>query len=157
MPGDQILFGAAALPEPDRRWLAAAERLPVDSVWQGGHLLPPTSTGEAITRLALMTAWTERVRVGSSVLLLPLYHPVVLAKQLADLDARAGGRLRVGVGVGGEFPQEFRAVGVPMDERGARTSEAMEVLRALWQGGPVTRPGRFFPLDDIEVRPVAPP
>src|SRR5690349_10013325 len=104
-----------------------------------------------------MTAWTERVDVGAAVLLLPLYHPVVLAKQLADLDARSGGRLRVGVGVGGEFPQEFRAVGVPMGERGARTSEAMEVLRALWQGGPVTRRGRFFPLDDIEVRPVAPP
>jgi probable F420-dependent oxidoreductase len=157
MPGDQVTFGVAALPEPDRDWLAAAERLPIDSVWQGGHLLPPTSTGEAITRLALMTAWTERVRVGSSVLLLPLYHPVVLAKQLADLDSRSGGRVSVGVGVGGEFNAEFASVGVPVSERGARTSESMEVLRTLWQGGQVSYHGKFFSFDDVRLNPVLPP
>ncbi len=85
-----ITLGAAVLPEPDRAWLRAVEELPVDSVWQGGHLLPPGASGEAITRLALMTAWTERVQVGTAVLLLPLYHPVVVAKQLADLDAHSG-------------------------------------------------------------------
>lgn len=157
MPGDRISFGAAAIPEPDRAWLAAVERLPVDSVWQGGHLLPPSPTGEAITRLALMTAWTERVRVGTAVLLLPLYHPVVVAKQLADLDARSGGRVSVGVGVGGELRHEFEAVGVPVAERGPRTDEAMEVLRTLWAGGPVSHHGRFFDLDDVELRPVQPP
>ena len=114
MPGDRITFGAAALPEPDRAWLAAAERLPIESLWQGGHVLPRTGTGEAITRLALLTAWTERVRVGTAILVLPLYQPVVVAKQLADLDAWSGGRVSVGVGVGGEFPQEFEAVGVPV-------------------------------------------
>lgn len=154
MPGDRIVFGAAAIPEPDRDWLAAAERLPIGSVWQGGHLLPPSPTGEAITRLALMTAWTERVRVGTAVLLLPLYHPVVVAKQLADLDARSGGRVSVGVGVGGEFRQEFDAVGVPVSERGPRTSEAMQVLRALWRGGPVSHQGTFFQFGDVELRPV---
>jgi probable F420-dependent oxidoreductase len=157
MPGDQVTFGAAALPEPDRDWLAAAERLPIDSVWQGGHLLPPTGTGEAITRLALMTAWTERVRVGSSVLLLPLYHPVVIAKQLADLDSRSGGRVSVGVGVGGEFSAEFTSVGVPVSERGARTDEAMEVLRTLWRGGPASHHGRFFSFDDVRLNPVQGP
>lgn len=157
MPGDHVTFGAAALPEPDRDWLAAAERLPIDSVWQGGHLLPPTSTGEAMTRLALMTAWTERVRVGTSVLLLPLYHPVVLAKQLADLDSRSGGRVSVGVGVGGEFSAEFEAVGVPVSERGARTSESMQVLRALWRGGQVSHHGKFFSVDDVTLNPVLPP
>ena len=90
-----ITFGAAALPEPDAKWLAAAERLPIESIWQGGHVLPPTGTGEAITRLALMTAWTERVRVGTAILLLPLYQPVLVAKQLADLDSRSGGRTRI--------------------------------------------------------------
>src|SRR3954447_17323674 len=86
LSAEQITFGAAALPEPDPTWLAAVERLPIESVWHGGHLLPPTATGEAITRLALLTAWTERVRVGSAVLVLPLYHPVIVAKQIADLD-----------------------------------------------------------------------
>jgi len=150
----RIMMGAAAIPEPDRDWLAAVERLPVDSVWQGGHLLPPTATGEAITRLALMTAWTERVRVGTSVLLLPLYHPVTVAKQLADLDSRSGGRLTVGVGVGGEFQAEFDAVGVPVSERGPRTDEAITILRALWQGGPARHDGSFFRFPEVELRPV---
>jgi probable F420-dependent oxidoreductase len=154
---DRIALGAAALPEPDRAWLAAAERLPLDSVWQGGHVLPPSATGEAITRLALLTAWTERLRVGSAVLVLPLYSPVVVAKQLADLDARSGGRVTVGVGVGGEFADEFAAVGVPIAERGPRTDEAMDLLRALWSGKPVTHHGRFFDVDDVLLRPVAPP
>ncbi len=156
MSSDRIALGAAALPEPDPAWLAAAEQLPLDSVWQGGHVLPPSATGEAVTRLALLTAWTERVRVGSAVLVLPLYHPVVVAKQLADLDARSGGRLTVGVGVGGDFPDEFAAVGVPVAERGARTDEAMDVLRTLWRGGPVTHHGRWVDLDGVELRPVAP-
>ncbi|QFG20312.1 LLM class flavin-dependent oxidoreductase [Actinomadura sp. WMMB 499] len=157
MSGDRISFGAAAIPEPEPRWLAAAERLPIASVWQGGHVLPPSATGEAITRLALMTAWTERVRVGAAVLQLPLYHPVIAAKQLADLDARSGGRLAVGVGVGGEFPAEFEALGVPLAERGPRTDEAMQVLRTLWKGGPVRHHGRFFRFGDAELRPVRPP
>jgi probable F420-dependent oxidoreductase len=157
LPGDRVIFGAAAIPEPDRDWLAAAERLPIESIWQGGHLLPPGPTGEAITRLALLTAWTRRVRVGTAVLLLPLYHPVVVAKQLADLDSRSGGRVCVGVGVGGEFRREFDAVGVPVGERGPRTDEAMRVLRTLWRGGPVSHHGRFFRFDDAELRPVLPP
>nr|MDT0664682.1 LLM class flavin-dependent oxidoreductase [Micromonospora sp. DSM 115978] len=74
-PDDRITFGVAALPEPDRAWLAAAEQLPIESVWQGGHILPRHPTGEAVTRLALLAAWTERVRVGTAVLVLPLYHP----------------------------------------------------------------------------------
>lgn len=154
MPEERITFGAAALPEPDRAWLAAVEELPVASVWQGGHVLPPSRSGEVITRLALMTAWTERVRLGTAVLVLPLYNPVVVAKQIADLDEHAGGRITVGVGVGGEFRQEFDAVGIPLAERGARTDEAMEVLRALWRGGPVTHHGKFFHLDEVELRPV---
>ncbi|GAB2831736.1 LLM class flavin-dependent oxidoreductase [Actinocorallia aurea] len=154
MAEDRVVLGAAAIPEPDRDWLAAVERLPVASVWQGGHVLPPSGTGEAVTRLALMTAWTERVRVGSAVLMLPLYHPVLAAKQLADLDSRSGGRLIAGVGVGGEFPQEFAAMGVPVRERGARTDEAMDVLRKLWQGAPASHQGRFFSFDDVELRPV---
>ena len=156
MPGDRIVMGAAALPEPERGWLAAAERLPIDSIWQGGHVLPRTGTGEAITRLALLTAWTERVRVGTAVLVLPLYHPMIVAKQLADLDAWSGGRVSVGVGVGGEFPHEFDAVGVPVSERGARTDEAMDVLRALWAGEKVTHHGAFFDFDDVELVPVEP-
>jgi len=151
---DRIVFGAAAIPEPERAWLAAAEKLPIESIWQGGHVLPPTATGEAITRLALLTAWTERVRIGTAVLVLPLYQPVVVAKQLGDLDARSGGRVTVGVGAGGEFVKEFEAVGVPLAERGARLNEGIEVMRKLWSGDAVTHTGRFYPLQDIQLRSV---
>ncbi len=97
------------------------------------------------------------MRVGTAILVLPLYHPVVAAKQLADLDAWSGGRVSVGVGVGGEFPEEFAAVGVPIAERGPRTDEAMELLRSLWTGEPVTHHGRFFDVDDVRLIPVTPP
>ena len=154
MPADRIVFGAAAIPEPEPRWLAAVEETPIESIWQGGHVLSPRATGEAITRLALLTAWTERVRVGTAILLLPLYHPVVVAKQVADLDARSGGRVTLGVGVGGEFPAEFDAVGVPLAERGPRTDESIDVLRALWTGKPVSHRGRFFELDGAQLNTV---
>jgi alkanesulfonate monooxygenase SsuD/methylene tetrahydromethanopterin reductase-like flavin-dependent oxidoreductase (luciferase family) len=154
---ERIELGAAALPEPEKAWLSAVEKLPVDSIWQGGHVLPPTATGEAITRLALLTAWTERVRIGTAVLVLPLYNPVVVAKQLADLDSRSGGRVTVGVGAGGEFAKEFEAVGVPLAERGGRTTEGIEVLRKLWSGGPVSYSGRYYSLSDVELRTVKPP
>jgi alkanesulfonate monooxygenase SsuD/methylene tetrahydromethanopterin reductase-like flavin-dependent oxidoreductase (luciferase family) len=153
----RITLGAAVLPEPERAWLHAVEQLPIEAVWQGGHLLTPGASGEAMTRLALMTAWTERVKVGTAVLLLPLYHPVVVAKQLADLDAHAGGRVQVGIGVGGEYPKEFEAVGVPLGERGARTDESIEVLRLLWSGRTVSHHGRFFHFDDVRLHAVRPP
>jgi alkanesulfonate monooxygenase SsuD/methylene tetrahydromethanopterin reductase-like flavin-dependent oxidoreductase (luciferase family) len=79
---------------------------------------------------------------------------VLVAKQLADLDARSGGRVSVGVGVGGEFRAEFEALGVPRVGRGARTDEALQVLRGLWAGGPVSHRGKFFGFDDVELRPV---
>lgn len=101
-----------------------------------------------------MTAWTERVRVGTAILSLPLYQPVVVAKQIADLDSRSGGRISIGIGVGGEFPKEFESVGVPVGERGPRTDEAMEILRRLWSGEAVSHHGRFFHFDDVRLRPV---
>lgn len=149
-----IQMGAAALPEPDRAWLAAVEELRIASVWHGGHVLPRTGTGEVVTRLSLLTAWTERVRVGSAVVVLPLYHPVLLAKQLADLDSHSGGRLTVGVGVGGEFPIEFEAMGVPVNERGARMNEAMGLLRELWSGEEVNHHGRFHDVEGVTLVPV---
>ena len=154
---DRIVMGVAALPEPERTWLAAAEQLPIESVWQGGHILPPTSTGETITRLALMTAWTERVRVGTAVLVLPLYNPAIVAKQIADLDSHSGGRLSIGVGAGGEFAKEFEVAGVPLTERGARTDEGVEIMRKLWSGRPVSHAGRFLSFQDVELRPVKAP
>ena len=103
-----------------------------------------------LVRLATLT---ERVMVGTSILLLPLYPPALIAKQIADLDRATGGRLMLGVGVGGEYPQEFSAVQVPMTERGRRMDEAIPLLRQLWTAEPVTHDGRYYPMKDVKIHP----
>jgi probable F420-dependent oxidoreductase len=103
--------------------------------------------------LARLSALTERVTVGTSILLLPLYSPAIIAKQVADLDRASGGRINLGVGIGGEYPAEFRAVQVPVTERGQRTDEAIEVLRQLWTGEAVNHQGRFYPMEDVRIHP----
>jgi probable F420-dependent oxidoreductase len=136
-----------------------AEHLGFDSVWAGDHLASPAPVLDAPTCLAAAAAATERVALGLSVLLLALRPPAWAAKQLATLDALSGGRLRVGVGVGGEFPEEFAAAGVPVAERGARVDETLAVLPDLLAGRPVRHAGRTLALDipPLEPVPAVPP
>jgi alkanesulfonate monooxygenase SsuD/methylene tetrahydromethanopterin reductase-like flavin-dependent oxidoreductase (luciferase family) len=91
--------------------------------------------------------------LGTCVYLLPLRHPTLVAKQTATLDRMLSGRFALGVGVGGEFPNEYAACGVPLHQRGARLTEGIDVLKALWSAEPVTRSGRFYPLDDVRMLP----
>jgi probable F420-dependent oxidoreductase len=90
---------------------------------------------EALVALALMAAATERVRLGTAVLVLPMRHPVVLAKQAASIDVASGGRLELGVGAGW-LAEEFAALDVPFEARGARFVEWIGLLRACWTGRP---------------------
>jgi alkanesulfonate monooxygenase SsuD/methylene tetrahydromethanopterin reductase-like flavin-dependent oxidoreductase (luciferase family) len=76
-----------------------------------------------------------------------------VAKQIADLDRATGGRVVLGVGVGGEYPQEFRACGVPVEERGRRADEAIPLLRRLWSAEQLSHDGRFYPMRDVKVHP----
>jgi probable F420-dependent oxidoreductase len=133
--------------------IKALEALPIDSLWVGGHVASPNPSPEAMLALARLSALTERVTVGTSILLLPLYSPAIIAKQVADLDRASGGRINLGVGIGGEYPAEFRAVQVPVTERGQRTDEAIEVLRQLWTGEAVNHQGRFYPMEDVRIHP----
>jgi probable F420-dependent oxidoreductase len=132
---------------------AALEHLAIDSLWIGGHVASPNPSPEVITSLARVSAVTERVRLGTSVLVLSLYQPAIVAKQVADLDVATGGRLVLGVGVGGEYPQEFRACQVPIEERGPRTDEAIHLLRRLWTAQEITHDGRFYAMSDVRVQP----
>jgi alkanesulfonate monooxygenase SsuD/methylene tetrahydromethanopterin reductase-like flavin-dependent oxidoreductase (luciferase family) len=113
-----------------------AERLGFDAVWAGDHLACPAPVLDAPQCLAAAAAATERVGLGLSVMLLALRPLAWTAKQLATLDALSGGRLRLGAGVGGEFPQEFAAAGVPLRERGARVDAALAALPDLLTGRP---------------------
>ena len=91
--------------------------------------------------------------VGSSILLLPLYPPALVAKQVADLDRATGGRVILGVGVGGEYPQEFRAVNVPIEERGRRTNEIIPLLRRFWTAEAITHTGRYYAMEEVRIHP----
>ena len=139
--------------EPTRATVDGLEAADVDSLWVGGHVASTNPAPEATVQLARLAALTERVRIGTAVLLLPLYPPAIIAKQVADLDRLTGGRVSLGVGVGGEYPAEFRACGVPLAERGRRTDEAIGVLRALWTGAPQTLAGPHFPMEDVRIHP----
>ena len=108
---------------------------------------------DPLLQLAQAAAHSERLLFGTSVYLLPLRHPTLVAKQVATLDRLCGGRLIFGAGVGGEFPREYEACGVPVRERGARLSESIPLLRRLWTGESVTSEGRFYPFPEVRLLP----
>ncbi len=96
--------------------------------------------------MGVVAGATERIKLGTAIVILPQRNPVVLAKELATLDAMSGGRVLFGVGVGW-LREEFEAIGVPFEERAARTDEAIEVLRVLWRDDEASFDGRFTTLD----------
>ena len=149
-------FGVDGPPEA-RGVLRAAQRveeLGYDSVWTGDHLLFHVPLYEGLAIMSAVAAATERVRVGSGVLLGLLRHPAWLAKSLATIDHISGGRLIAGLGVGGEYPAEFEAVGVPVRGRDARTDELIEALRLAWSGSDGGFSGRFHELPRHALLPV---
>jgi probable F420-dependent oxidoreductase len=150
-PSADIRIGV--LTTGDAREASELEARPVDSLWVGGHVSSRNPSPEVMVGLTRLATVTERVTVGSSILLLPLYPPALVAKQIADLDRATGGRLMLGVGVGGEYPQEFRAVGVPVEERGSRTNEIIPLLRRLWTADEITHDGRYYAMQDVRIHP----
>lgn len=132
---------------------AEAEALGFDSLWAGDHIAFPGPILDPLQILACCASQTRRVRLGTCVYLLPLRHPTVVAKTVSSLDFITGGRVIFGIGVGGEFPGEFAASGVPVNERGARTNEAITVLRRLWNGDEAEHTGRFFRIGRVHLKP----
>lgn len=129
------------------------EELGYDSVWTGEHIFFYVPTFDAFTVMAAIAARTRRITVGSAVVLLPLRPPALTAKEAASVDIISGGRLVLGIGVGGEYPKEFVACGVPVEERGRRANEAIRMLRLLWSEDEVTYEGRFYRLEGVSLRP----
>jgi probable F420-dependent oxidoreductase len=152
----ELRFGfmtSAASADEARATAERAEAQGWDSLWVGDHVAFTVPILDPLLELAMLGAFSTRLRLGTAVYLLPLRHPVPVAKQVATLDRLIGGRLDFGVGVGGEFANEYAACGVPLRERGARLTEGIEVLRKLWTGEPVTHAGRFYPLRDVRMLP----
>jgi probable F420-dependent oxidoreductase len=139
------------------RFARRAEELGFDSLWATDHLLHGsvfyrTPWLDPILSLTFASAATSRLRLGTSILVMPTRHPVVLAKELSTLQALSGDRFVLGVGTGWD-EREFEAVGMRKQERGARTDEAIEIVRRLLAGERVSHEGRFARLDDIEIGP----
>jgi len=149
----RLSFGFVTSPLHDPEEVAAMEALGVNSLWVGGHVASRNPSPEALIQLAILATRSKSVRIGTSILLLPLYAPAIVAKQIADLDRACGGRISLGVGVGGEYPGEFRACGVPLAERGRRTDEAVKLLRTLWTAEEITHPGPFYPMERVKIHP----
>ena len=129
------------------------EALGFDSVWTGDHVSFHNPMYESLTLLAGYVPITSRLRLGTAVYLLALRPPAIAAKITSTLDVLSGGRLIFGVGVGGENPKEFELCGVPHAERGARVSEAIDVVRTLWRDTPATFKGRFTNFEGVSIDP----
>jgi len=130
-----------------------AEALGYDYLLSGEHVSFHGPVSNTIVSLAAAAGATERIKLMSGIVLVPLYPPALLAKQVAMLDVVSGGRYSFGVGVGGEMAKEFEACGVPVNERGARTNEALEIITRLLTEKNVSFQGRFNTLNDITIQP----
>lgn len=153
---DEIKLGMV-MSGPDRASiLARARQLDASglhSLWVGDHIAFHIPVVESLSLLSFVAAATERIELATGVLLLPLRHPTLTAKITATLDMLSGGRLLLGVGVGGEFPPEFAAVGAPIEERGPRTDEAIEIIRRHWTEQKVEHHGRFHDFGPVKIEP----
>jgi probable F420-dependent oxidoreductase len=166
-------WGRYATPEDFDRVAEGVEAMGYDSLWTGDHVVfpeqvvsryPYNATGEfpfdrrqplyePLTLLAYLAARTSRVRLGISVLVLPMRNPVVAATQLAGIAALARGRLSLGVGVGW-MREEFEALGANFEARGEVMDEWMLILRRLWRGGgPAPFEGRHYRFPALAVEP----
>lgn len=143
-------------------WLDSARRLEAAgyrAVWSWDHFTgrgdPTVPVLEQWTILSATAGATSRIGIGTFITNVMNRHPAVVARMASTLQAASGGRFTLGIGIGGA-PKEHHAYGIDfpeVDERVERLQEAVGVIRALWTGGPVTRPGRFYPLDGAHAHP----
>jgi probable F420-dependent oxidoreductase len=152
-------FGRAASADAITRAARAAEALGFADVWVSDHIAIPAAQDypspylyDPLLSLTWAAAATERVGLGTSVLVVPQHNALALANSLASLDALSGGRVTVGAGVGWS-EAEFAALGQSFADRGRRTDEMIDVLRACWGPDPVTFDGEFVHLDAMKVLP----
>jgi probable F420-dependent oxidoreductase len=142
---------AAGEAETFRTIVEALERLRFDSLWLSERI--NAVAPDPLVGLAVAAGATTRLKLGTSVLVLPGRNPVLLAKELATLDRLSNGRLLPAFGLGAVDPREQQAFGVSREERAARFDEALPLIRRLWTEDRVTHQGPFVELDRVDVRP----
>ncbi|GIX49694.1 MAG: LLM class F420-dependent oxidoreductase [Candidatus Tectimicrobiota bacterium] len=133
-------------------YIDKAEAWGLDSIWLSDHVLAPHPTLAIVPVMAAIAARTQRLKFGPSVMILPLRHPIAVAKEIATLDYLSGGRVIMAVGLGAD-EAEVAAFNVPLAQRAAMTDEAIVVLRKLWSQTHVSHHGRFYHFDDVTLTP----
>lgn len=159
-----INFGPCAEPEAAARVARALEAAGFESAWTGEHVVlpdpqappspapPHTPMLDPAVALTWVAAQTERLRLGTGIIILPQRNPAVLAKEIASLDVLSGGRAILGIGAGYLEP-EFAALGVPFARRGARADEYIDAIRALWNQDSPEYSGEFVSFSGIDAQP----
>jgi len=172
-----IVRGKHASPDVMVAQAQQAEALGYEAVWASDHIFFPKLTQsypntphgglppawvegywESLTLLQHVAAHTKKVTIGTSVLILPMHHPIQVAKRVAAIDQFTGGRFILGVGVGW-LADEFEALNWPFKQRGARTDEGLEICRKLWTEPKATHKGRFYAFEEalFDPKPVQKP
>jgi probable F420-dependent oxidoreductase len=164
--------GRAVKPDVAAALASIAEENGFESLWTVEHVVVPSDyrstypyspsgrmpgaedspIPDPLIWLTWVAATTRTIRLATGILILPQRNPVILAKELATLDLLSGGRVTLGVGVGW-LREEFEALGVPFEDRGARTDEHIEILRSLWREEETSWDGRFVHLDRVKSFP----
>ena len=152
-------YGRAASPDAIAAVARRAEDLGYADVWVSDHIVQPADQGypspylyDPLLTLAWAASATESVRIGTSVLVVPQYHPLHLANALASLDNLSNGRLTVAAGVGWS-KGEYEALGQSFSTRGARMDEALEIFRTAWEHDPSSYDGTHYRFEDLKVLP----
>jgi probable F420-dependent oxidoreductase len=151
-------YGRGSSPDGIRRSVEAAEELGFDSVWTTEHIIvgpegvdPYGRVYDPLVTLGWIAGWTERIGLGTSIVLVPLHNPMHLAKEVATLQELSGGRVTLGVGMGWH-KDEFDFMGVEFSGRGRRADEAIRLVRALWSGERDFE-GRWWSFHDATAEP----
>lgn len=164
--------GPFAEPEATAAFARQAEGAGFESLWTVEHVVVPAGyestypydpsgrmpgnddapIPDPLIWLSYLAAVTSRIKLATGILIVPQRNPLVLAKQLATLDALSGGRMEFGIGVGW-LEEEFDALGVPFDDRGRRTDDYVAAMRALWADEQATHHGEFTRFENCVMRP----
>src|SRR5256712_10829132 len=164
--------GPFGYPENLKHLARTAEEVGLESIWAVEHVVIPVGyrsvypyspsgripspenlpLPDPLLALTFAAAVTSKLRLATGILLLPQRHPIYVAKEVATLDVLSAGRLILGIGVGW-LREEFEALGIPFEDRAARTAEAVRALRSLWKETPEPFTGKFFRWPPLESNP----
>ena len=149
-------YGRIHEEHPPHTFAGDLESMGFDSVWLAEGLVNEAPMLDIMMAMSAFVHHSKTLTVGGGVVLLPLRHPAVLAKEVATLDRLSNGRIILGIGVGGpphSNPASFEVSGVKLTERGARTDECLRIMTKLWRAEPVSHHGRFYEFDNIHMTP----